>query len=198
MKIIEIPDPAPQPDLPPAIWDLAAGYGNELSRKEFLLSRHYLRLFLGEEDFKMLQKDNMGRWRCNAGNYVSLSHSYPFLAFVRADRPVGVDIQRILAKISLIAPKFIPQEALAAAQADVFLATLHWAIREAIFKAYALGGLDFRRHILLPDNAVLLSGAGFWAYVQKGEEAQRLAYWITWASERGTWVAAQALAQHLD
>ena len=70
-------------------------------------------------------------------------------------RPVGVDVQLRSDKIRRIQHKFVGEQEQAVVNAEAPDLHYHicWSAKEALFKVYALGQIDFRRHLFvdLPD-----------------------------------------------
>ncbi|MDR3713048.1 MAG: 4'-phosphopantetheinyl transferase superfamily protein [Puia sp.] len=110
--------------------------------------------------------------------HFSISHSGSFAAaIVSSQSRVGVDIEKITPKIGSIQHKFLSEReygmavsnwqqavpeimALLPPTAPSPLLTLLWSAKEAIFKWYGLGQVDFREHIQL--SGPIVSGTGGW------------------------------------
>lgn len=78
---------------------------------------------------------------------LSISHSGPYSAIMLSKLTSGLDIQLHRNKISRIAPKFMYDQEITACREE--LSTLHyyWGFKEAVFKAWSLGGVDFKKMI---------------------------------------------------
>lgn len=92
--------------------------------------------------------------------HFSLSHAGDYAAaLVSRTKRVGVDVEEVSAKVERVQHKFITQEEADVLQAGTGgaprevshqqLVTLAWSVKEAVFKWYGLGGVDFRAHIEL-------------------------------------------------
>ena len=90
--------------------------------------------------------------------HFSISHCGDYAAaIVSQDRRVGIDIEIPLKKITRIADKFLSENEKnifqvsnhTETQANLQQLTLLWSTKEAIFKWYGDGGVDFRQHIHL-------------------------------------------------
>jgi phosphopantetheinyl transferase len=83
--------------------------------------------------------------------HFSISHCGDYAAaIVSKDKRVGVDIEIPVEKISRIRDKFLSKEELKIFAAnDYRQLTLLWSAKEAIFKWFGNGGVDFREHIHL-------------------------------------------------
>jgi phosphopantetheinyl transferase len=100
--------------------------------------------------------------------HFSISHCGSFAAaIVSASNRVGVDIELITPRINRVAEKFLNEGEMHFFNKDyeLFLEqwgmrgrmqqeflTLIWSAKEALFKWYGLGELDFKRHMLLTGN----------------------------------------------
>lgn len=83
---------------------------------------------------------------------VSISHSHGMVAVALSMHNVGVDVQVRSDKIWRIADKFVGEAEIRTLQEsgqDHRLLHLCWSSKEALFKAYYRGQLDFRRHIFV-------------------------------------------------
>ncbi|MCL6524915.1 MAG: 4'-phosphopantetheinyl transferase superfamily protein [Thermoflavifilum sp.] len=93
--------------------------------------------------------------------YFSIAHSRNYVAAIVSRREaVGVDIEHKNPVIARIAPKFLSPDELCWIEERKYLLqlTLCWAAKEAIYKWYGLGKIDFRRDIVLNSFVVERSG----------------------------------------
>lgn len=88
--------------------------------------------------------------------HFSISHCGDFAAvIVSRTHRVGIDIEIPVDVIGRIRDKFLSPEELetfglmAHPETDYSKMTLLWSAKEAVFKWYGLGGVDFRKHIRL-------------------------------------------------
>jgi 4'-phosphopantetheinyl transferase len=84
--------------------------------------------------------------------YFSISHCGDYAAVIAsAHRPVGIDIEAVQDKIGKVASKFLNATEATMLDPTHTLAhqTICWSAKEAIFKWYGLGQLDFRKHMQL-------------------------------------------------
>ncbi len=68
---------------------------------------------------------------------------------------MGIDVEMVRPKIELIQHKFLSeeeQELLPAANAQWL--TLLWSCKEAVYKWYGKGGVDFKRHIIITNISI--------------------------------------------
>lgn len=83
--------------------------------------------------------------------FISLSHSDEMVAVALSSYNIGIDIQKLSPKIARIVPKFMTLkeiELTALTNEDSF-AHFTWSAKEAMFKAYREGGIDFRKHLFV-------------------------------------------------
>lgn len=141
----------------------------------WLSSRYLLKQVLGDEDYAQLATSPTGKLYLPHApqRQFSISHSEQVVALALADRPVGIDIQRQTDRLARIAAKFIPEAQLARLRADAHFNEqlhLHWTTKEALFKAYGQGGLDFRQHLLIPDQTTPAPAIDFDCWIEKTPE----------------------------
>ncbi|MEE2700250.1 MAG: 4'-phosphopantetheinyl transferase superfamily protein [Bacteroidota bacterium] len=121
----------------------------EKRKKEFLASR----LLLNElAPNQQITYNKYGAPELENGKFISISHSKNLVAIIVGNQKVGLDIEQISEKALRTASKFI----LEAQQQNITAekATLIWCSKEAIFKWYQKGGVDFKDDIHL-DSFVL-------------------------------------------
>ncbi|MEO7800973.1 MAG: 4'-phosphopantetheinyl transferase superfamily protein [Ginsengibacter sp.] len=149
----------------------------------------------------------------NEAYHFSISHCGDYAAvFVSEDNRVGVDIEIPDKKIDRIQHKFLNDEELEAVQKLILkrqnlkvykdststhylsltthnfhLLTLLWSCKEAVFKWFGDGGVDFRKHIHLQfDNLHNDHGEIACVFTKTNNEQLRLSYqklntlWLTW------------------
>lgn len=87
--------------------------------------------------------------------HFSISHCGDYAAaIVSSESRVGIDVEIPAEKISRIAPKFMTLQEMemisnGSPVQDIGLQTLVWSAKEAVFKWYGEGNVDFRQHIQL-------------------------------------------------
>lgn len=162
--------------------NLSAHWRDELAechpsrRVEWLASRYLATLLTGQNPFRY-RKDEQGKpWLLDEAGHVSFSHTPNYAAVLVADYPAGVDIQALDEKTLRIRNKFMRPEELAALDplSPEYAPTVHvhWCVREAVYKAYGLRGLDFRAHIRLSPFIYGPGRGTFAAMAQKGNMEQ--------------------------
>ncbi len=89
--------------------------------------------------------------------HFSISHCGNYAAAIASStNRVGIDIELVTPRIERISPKFLSEEEKAyLAQWELFdqlqleMTTVIWSAKEAVYKWYGLGGLDFKTHMQL-------------------------------------------------
>jgi 4'-phosphopantetheinyl transferase EntD len=91
--------------------------------------------------------------------HFSISHCGDYAAVIISTQSrVGIDIEQAVSKIEKIKHKFLNENELHLyPAADEKLLTLFWSAKEAVFKWYGDGEVDFRKHINIPEANVALS-----------------------------------------
>ena len=125
-------------------------------RLQHLAGRNLLKTLYPDFPLELIQVADTNRpFLEDEAFHFSISHSDDFAAVVVSrKRRVGVDIETISSKIERIAKKFISpyEEELIFTNnpiSNTEMLTLIWSAKEAVFKWYGLGGVDFREHIKL-------------------------------------------------
>ncbi len=142
-------------------------------RLEWLAARHLVKLLAWKNGSPYIfQKDGYGKPHLlHSGKHISISHSHGMSAAMLAPRPCGTDIQRIVEKISRLAPKFLrPEEAACLNEASILL-HLHvfWGAKESLYKAYGRKSLDFQEHIHIEPFEINPSGGECRGMVRKDD-----------------------------
>jgi phosphopantetheinyl transferase len=120
-------------------------------RLQHLAGRYLLRRLFPDFPTELIQlADTRKPFLPDEAYHFSISHCGDFAAaIVSKNKRVGIDAELFSEKVQRIRHKFISfeEEKILTAQSageQVKMATLIWSCKEAIFKWYALGGLDFR------------------------------------------------------
>ncbi len=125
---------------------------------EFAASRYLLQQISGLTGHIPCVHDSTGKPYIEGDpREISLSHTDGAVAVAVSDQPIGVDVQAFSKKIIRIRNKFLdPQDTpLAIDDLSDRATALAWSAKEAMFKLYALGEVDFREHLRLAlDNTL--------------------------------------------
>ena len=84
--------------------------------------------------------------------HFSISHCSDYAAvIVSREYRVGVDIERITDKVAKIVPRFLSAEECLLLPRETVneTATLCWGVKESIFKWISMGGVDFKKDIVI-------------------------------------------------
>lgn len=135
---------------------------------EWVAVRHLAKLELGPQI--NIVKDDFGKpFLADANLRISFSHSNDMGAFACSEWGLlGLDIQWMTEKIFRIAHKFASPE-----EADLEnLEQLHliWGAKEAIYKAYGKGGIDFLKNLKIEWGSIDRNGGRRKGWLKKGEE----------------------------
>jgi phosphopantetheinyl transferase len=146
-------------------------------RLQHLAGRFLLRHLFPEFPLDLIQlADTRKPFLEGEAFHFSISHSGDYAAAIvsRVNR-VGVDIEKVSEKVAAISHKFLSERDTEVLSEQLFLKkvelmTMTWSCKEAVFKWYGMGGVDFREHMQL--ISVSESGEGLETIVrfQKQEE----------------------------
>jgi 4'-phosphopantetheinyl transferase len=117
-------------------------------RLEWLAARYLIQVMTGWA--YSLVKDSFGKPFLHQSEYhISVSHSKDYTSAIIAPCLVGIDIQYITPKLERVAWRVMNDVKLKRLSKDNQLEHLHvyWGAKEALFKAYGKGELDFRLNI---------------------------------------------------
>ncbi len=125
-------------------------FRNKTALKEWLASRYTLELLTGQS-YQDFAKTSQGKlYLPNSPFQISVSHSAGWVMVAQSTQSIGIDIQIKNSKLKKIAPKYIAAPRLKILEQNSnFDDYLHfyWGMKEALFKAYGLGKIDFRQHL---------------------------------------------------
>lgn len=132
-------------------------------RLQHLAGRHLLRFLFPNFPLALVQITDTNKPYLNDDMYhFSISHGGDLAAaIVSTDKRVGVDIEKVRDKINRFQHKFVsaseqailanttltPQQQSGAFEFSTQALTLLWCCKEAVFKWYGKGGVDFKEHI---------------------------------------------------
>lgn len=134
---------------------------SELRRLEHLAGRFLLTRLAPEVTLQHIEISNLGK-PFLPGNtlHFSISHSFPFIGVaVDHQKEIGIDVQTLQEKIHRVQYKFLSEEEQALCGNTTGRITLAWAAKEAAFKRYGLGSVDFIRHMPIKEMNILQNEA---------------------------------------
>jgi phosphopantetheinyl transferase len=131
-------------------------------RLQHLAGRFLLQFLFPDFPYELVRiADTRKPFLPNEQYHFSISHCGDYAAaVVSKTNRVGIDIEIPVEKIARIKDKFMnKQDSNLFAAADIQNLTLSWSTKEAVFKWYGDGAVDFREHILLqqvhPENMTI-------------------------------------------
>lgn len=115
-------------------------------RLEHLTGRYLLQQMIPDMDLYLIKKTPEGKpYFENDDTFFSLSHSYPYVACaVSTGISVGIDIQYKVEKIHRLQHKFLSEAERAITGDTLDQLTFAWCAKEAMFKKYGEGSVDFK------------------------------------------------------
>ena len=144
-------------------------------RLEWLAARQLVHDLTGVPERHALLKDVYGKpFLRQLDVHLSISHSRTYAAAVLSAAVCGIDIQLIIPKIEMLAPKFMLPAEIAALDPATKIEQLHvcWSAKEALYKAYGKREIDWIVHLNLDQFHFDPQGGTFTGWVRKGDEEQ--------------------------
>ncbi len=128
---------------------LAKKIHHPVKQKQFCAGRQLLRKLTGDDS--VIVYDQFGGPIVLEKQHleVSLSHSDDMVAAACSKRPIGIDIQNKTEKLIKIIERFLSNDELLIASSTnrQIYAQFCWSAKEAMFKAYRKGNIDFRKQL---------------------------------------------------
>ncbi len=119
---------------------------NSIHKLQFLSVRAIL-IELGYADDNLSYQDSAPI--LDDSKKISISHSNLFSCVIISNLKVGIDVQEINHRISTIAKKFIEYETSYLNIDEIKKLSIIWNIKESIYKAANIIGLDYKIHLLV-------------------------------------------------
>ena len=122
---------------------------NEVKRLEHLAGRFLLKHLLPHFELEKINISPLGKpYLVEEPLHFSITHSFPYIGVaIDYEKEIGIDVQTIQERIHRLQHKFLsPQEQLLCEDKTGKI-TLAWAAKEAAFKRYGLGAIDFIQHM---------------------------------------------------
>ena len=119
-------------------------------QREWMTSRFLLDYISDDKTRCPILKTKHGKpYRENCNKHISISHSKDKVAVILANKPVGIDIQNEVEKITRIQHKFISDSERLHLPASNLVPYYHvfWGAKESMYKAYGIKELDFKEHM---------------------------------------------------
>lgn len=124
---------------------------NKNQQLQWYASRHLINTIKGNAT--EVVKDNSGKpFLQNEPYSISISHTSQFAAAMLSTQyTVGVDVEALHPKVERVAHKFLhPQEIAEISPAEkIEKLILYWSAKEALYKLYGKGGLEFKTQLVI-------------------------------------------------
>ena len=129
----------------------------ETRRLEHLTGRFLLQYLLPSFPLNSIKISPLGKPFLEGENlFFSISHSFPFVGVVvDSQKQTGIDVQTLQPKILKLQHKFLSPAEQVFCDNNPELITLAWAAKEAAFKKYGLGAVDFIKHMPITQMDIL-------------------------------------------
>lgn len=150
-------------------------------RLEHLAGRFLLKELKADFPFEKMVLSPEGKPELNDQSLrFSISHSFPYAAaIISTTKSVGVDIQVYVEKIKNLQSKFLSEEEQTLFNNQISGITLAWTAKEALFKYYGLGAVDFKGDMPIRDVLWYEQHAKINMELNKTREACRLSGFTT-------------------
>ena len=119
---------------------------SEIQKKQFLAIRNIFKLLSIEDN--EVKYDQVGKPIFSQNKILSISHSGDYATVITSDNPVGIDIEKISDKAMKIKHKFLDIELNYPLELNNQISLVYWNIKESIYKAVGITGIDFKKNIL--------------------------------------------------
>lgn len=114
---------------------------------EFLTTRKIIQHLFNKEE-RIVYSPNGKPDLKNSGYKISISHSKTLAGIIiNPNLEVGIDLQYETPKISRIQKKFLNDQELMHANNQMWPIHIYWCAKEALFKYYAAGNVQFNEHL---------------------------------------------------
>lgn len=143
---------------------------------EYLMVRQLLRK-VGIH-YKILYKENGAPYLYPLDWEISISHSFPFVFLAVSKRKIGVDIEKINAKISRLKYKFLnsnEQQWCFNKEDEIQYLTIIWCIKEALYKLHPNKYWSFSKNYEVQDFSLSDTSAILCKVSNQKEEQQYIA-----------------------
>lgn len=144
---------------------LLADISGKRRRKEFLAIRYLIQSKFGQHE--RIVYDEFGKPGLEPSKHkISISHSGELEAVIfHPECEVGIDLQHYSEKIMRVNQRFLSEEEYKDTKGEIWKTLVYWCAKEALFKYYALGNVDFRKELFIEpfkmDNSGLIKGLIF-------------------------------------
>lgn len=130
-------------------------------QQEWITGRYLIHTLIPHHISQLIVSPAGKPYFANSEINFSISHSHDMIVIATSTISVGVDIQRTSTSVAKVSHKFITKANLQVFDSEVSLSDrqhILWSTKEAVFKAYGLGAVDFRQDITV-HSARILNGS---------------------------------------
>lgn len=128
-------------------------YKSERRKLEFAATRFLLQELVSDFPFHAIEKNEKGKpYIKDNPFYFSISHTFPYVGVaISEEQSIGLDLQIYERKISRLQDKFLGKKEQELSQSEIEKITLLWSGKEAAYKWYGEGFMDFKEHMQFID-----------------------------------------------
>lgn len=121
---------------------------------EYLASRHLLFILTNQENLE--KTENNKPFLPGHDYHISISHTTGYAAIILSTKPCGIDIEYDADRLRKIASKFNTDEELKSLATENYRTKLYqiWCAKEAMYKAYGLGEINFKKDLWVDVDAI--------------------------------------------
>lgn len=151
-------------------------------KREWLASRLLIKILTEElgEIYKGTYKDDHGKvFLFHDNAHISITHTFDYVAAILdPSKPVGIDMEKLDAKLQRTAKKFLNEDELLHASDETDLLAMYWCSKEAIYKLYGKNRVSFKddiRVVSFSSQDTVLTG-----WVNGGSEIVNSRFHMRW------------------
>jgi phosphopantetheinyl transferase (holo-ACP synthase) len=124
---------------------------NESRKLQWFATRHLVNEMTGQKT--VISKNLSGKpYLKNGAGHISISHTHTLAAVIlNYSKGVGIDLEVVNPKVERIARKFLTDEEIEAIPVNekIEKLILYWSVKEALYKLYNLGNIEFKTQLLV-------------------------------------------------
>ena len=139
---------------------------SEIQKKQFLAIRNIFKLLSIKDN--EVKYDQVGKPIFSQNKILSISNSGNYATVITSDNTVGIDIEKISDKAMKIKQKFLHIDLNYPLELNNKISLVYWNIKESIYKAVGITGIDFKKNILAPPLDTTSSKCKSW-YINNDE-----------------------------
>lgn len=125
---------------------------------------------------------------------ISISHTQEYSSVMLSDKhECGIDVESIQSRICTIAPRFTSdyERTYITKPKEATYYTIIWSIKEALYKWYAKGRLDFKQNMIVHPISIMQSGGPVYVeFLKENKRAVHIAQYRIFNNHVIAWVSA--------